>query len=406
MGSGTTTLTAVNTYSGGTVITNGALQLGNGGSTGSLATNSAITNNATFIINRNNAVAQGTDFSSAAITGTGSFVQAGSGTTTLNAANTYSGGTTLNTGTLAITNTGTLGTGTLTVNGGTVDLGTKTITNTLAPVTVGVIQNGTISNNGGNYSISGGTINAILAGNNALTASGGTLGAANTYTGTTTITSSGTLVLGSTGSLASTNINLGTSGSPGTLDLTAKSSYTMAANQTLSGDGLVNIGTGKTLTINGGLNPGNSPGIINVTGDVVLGSTSVSTFEIFGTNAGTGYDQLNVTGNLTYGGTLNLITTNGITPLTGTNYFNLFTATGTSTPNLTNVALAGSWTGSFTNTGGVWNFYDAGTSLNWSFSELNGQLAIAAVPEPADLVYFGGLISAAVLIYRRRKNRD
>ena len=215
------------------------------------------------------------------------------------------------------------------------------------------------------------------------------------------------MLLGAGASLASTNINLGTSGSPGTLDVSSKSSYTLTSAQTLSGSGLVNIGSGKTLTINGGVNPGNSPGIINVTGNVVLGSNSISTFEIFGTNAGTGYDQFNVTGNLTYGGTLNLIASNAIVPLTGTNFFSLFTATGTYTPNLTNVALAGSWTASFTNGGsGFWSYNDSLNNLQWQFNELNGQLAVAAIPEPADLVYFGGLISAALLIYRRRKNRE
>ncbi len=61
---------------------------------------------------------RGTDFSSSSINGTGTFVQAGSGTTTLNVANGYTGGTAVNAGGLLITNTsGTsaIGTGALTV---------------------------------------------------------------------------------------------------------------------------------------------------------------------------------------------------------------------------------------------------------------------------------------------------
>ncbi|MEO5714866.1 MAG: autotransporter-associated beta strand repeat-containing protein [Luteolibacter sp.] len=115
----TLTLTGANTYSGTTTINGGVLQLGNGGATGSLSTSSAITNNANLTINRNNPVTQGTDFSAAAITGTGSFTQAGTGTTTFNVQNTYSGVTTINAGTLTVTtNNGLSNTPTITVNNG------------------------------------------------------------------------------------------------------------------------------------------------------------------------------------------------------------------------------------------------------------------------------------------------
>ncbi len=102
MGAGTATLTNANTYTGPTTISVGVLRLGNGGTTGSLSTSSAIDNNANLTINRSNAVAQGTDFSGAAIIGTGSFTQAGAGTTTLSAANSYTGVTAVNVGTLIV----------------------------------------------------------------------------------------------------------------------------------------------------------------------------------------------------------------------------------------------------------------------------------------------------------------
>ena len=93
-GTGTLTLTGANTYTGVTTI-GGTLQLGNGGTTGTLATGGTIVDNGIFAIDRSNAVAQGTDFSTSIISGTGGFLQEGTGTTTLNNTNSYSGNTTI-----------------------------------------------------------------------------------------------------------------------------------------------------------------------------------------------------------------------------------------------------------------------------------------------------------------------
>ena len=55
------------------------------------------------------------------ISDTGSLTEAGAGTLTLSGANTFSGGTTLSAGQLNINNAAAVGTGTLTLNGGTID---------------------------------------------------------------------------------------------------------------------------------------------------------------------------------------------------------------------------------------------------------------------------------------------
>jgi fibronectin-binding autotransporter adhesin len=103
-GTGLLIFSGANTYNQGTTIYPGAtLQLGNGGGTGSLSTSGVIVNDGTLKFNRTNALVQGTHFSTAAITGSGSIVQDGSGTTTLTAANTYSGPTLVNNGALFIT---------------------------------------------------------------------------------------------------------------------------------------------------------------------------------------------------------------------------------------------------------------------------------------------------------------
>ena len=83
-GTGTTILTAANTYSGGTTIAAGTLQLGNSGTTGSIVGD--VLDNGTLAFERSDSVTF-----PGVISGAGSVIQAGTGTTILTAANTYSG---------------------------------------------------------------------------------------------------------------------------------------------------------------------------------------------------------------------------------------------------------------------------------------------------------------------------
>lgn len=92
-GNGMLTLTKDSRYTGLTTIRNGTLQLGNGGSTGSATGN--ILNLDTLVVNRNNTL----DLNGI-ISGTGDFVQRGSGTTVLNGLNSWSGYTLVENGTL------------------------------------------------------------------------------------------------------------------------------------------------------------------------------------------------------------------------------------------------------------------------------------------------------------------
>ena len=55
IGAGTTTLTGANTYSGTTTISAGTLQIGNGGTTGTLGSGNVV-NNAALRINRSDAL--------------------------------------------------------------------------------------------------------------------------------------------------------------------------------------------------------------------------------------------------------------------------------------------------------------------------------------------------------------
>ncbi len=101
---GTLWVTGTNTYTGATTIGGGRLQLGLGGTTGSLNPASAISiaAGASLTFNRSNDIAQGVDFGT--ISGAGNVTQNGTGTTTFGTATAlvYTGQTQVNRGTLAL----------------------------------------------------------------------------------------------------------------------------------------------------------------------------------------------------------------------------------------------------------------------------------------------------------------
>ena len=78
IGNGTLILTGNNTYTGGTTITAGTLQIGNGGTSGSIAGD--VSDNGALAFDRSDSVTFG-----GVISGTGALVQKGSGTLTLTA---------------------------------------------------------------------------------------------------------------------------------------------------------------------------------------------------------------------------------------------------------------------------------------------------------------------------------
>jgi fibronectin-binding autotransporter adhesin len=267
-GTGTWILSGNNTYSGATTINAGTLQIGNGNSTGSLSINSTIINNGTLAFNRSNTVTQGTHFSSNGVSGTGSLTQSGSGNLILNAVNTYSGTTTINSGTLVIGNTNALGSS-LVVQSSIASLlkidTTGTIANNMSVYNVQASQNATLSgaitvNNaswevdaGDTLTVSGavsgsggvtknGTGTLILSGNNSFTGvtavNGGTLNAAaaNATGGSTVIdVNSGSFLVTAANAVndnAAINLNGGTFAVSGTFEETV-GALTLSANSTI-----------------------------------------------------------------------------------------------------------------------------------------------------------------------------
>ena len=191
-GSGNVTLTGNGTWASGTTIDTAILQVGIGGTNGSIGGGN-VTDNGELAFNRSDSVTFG-----AVISGAGALVQLGAGTLTLNNANnTYTGVTVVSNGVLRVIgtnaatttvvhNTGTLA-GTGTFNGGPVTLDAPgTMLAPGAATSVGVLTINSDLNFGGNLAFK---LNKNVTASNDLVVVSGALN--NTGTGTLTVTNVG-----------------------------------------------------------------------------------------------------------------------------------------------------------------------------------------------------------------------
>jgi fibronectin-binding autotransporter adhesin len=315
-GAGTLVLSGNNSYTGTTTISVGTLQLGAGGTTGSLNSGSAIVNNGTLAFNRSNTITQGTDFATV-ISGTGALIQAGSGNLILTGANTYTGGTVFNAGTIQIDNANALNsTGNLTFGGGALRYGSG-ITEDFSSR---FKNNGSaivIDTNGENIAFAS-VIDSSNSGG--LTKNGAgdlTISGSNTFTGDVTL-NTGRLILGNDSALG------GASGSivinSGTLDVNAartlsgnkaqhwNGNFTFAGSNTLNmGTGAVTLGANSTITV--------SASTLTVGGDMSgtgygLTKEGAGTLVLSGSNTYTGTTTIS-------SGTLELAPASGTSTLIG-----------------------------------------------------------------------------------------
>jgi len=185
----TAILTAANTY-GSTTISNGTLQLGNGGATGSISGD--VANQGALVINRSANLTYG-----GVISGPGSFQQAGTATTILTADQTFTGGVAISAGTLQLGNNGFSGS----VIGNITNNGTLTFFRVDDLVYTNIIYGtGSVVKNG----IGALTFTANQPFTGSLTLSAGTLVLTNINSQTnTTLGAAGTLVVGNSGALGS-----------------------------------------------------------------------------------------------------------------------------------------------------------------------------------------------------------
>lgn len=286
-GSSSLTLSNVSNFNGMTTIETGAkLALGSGSILGELGTG-AIVNSGELFVNRSNTITL-----SNTISGTGSFTQGGTVAGVINASPTPGTGTTILTGSNSY--------GATIIRAGTLQVGNGAASGTLGT--------GAVTNNAALVFNRSDSVNApsVISGSGSLTQSGsGTLLLANnySYTGATRV-SAGTLVL--TGST------------------TVSSAVTVDSGATLGGTGTA----AGTVSVSGTLRPGVSGVGTLSTGalDLASGSTLAMELGAPGTTGGGVNDLVDVAGNLTLGGALNV---SALTDFSATGNYTILTYSGT-----------------------------------------------------------------------------
>jgi len=298
-GGGTVVISNTWNHTGITTVSAGTLQIGNGAAGSIAKSGSAVVgigaslifdqaNGSTFagkIFNDGTlgAIASGTITLSGDISGSGAFNQSGNGRTILGGNNTYSGATTVSAGELDI-------------NG------------TLSNSTIGISNGATLGGSGvitGSVNVNSATINGVGLNLGTTTLDGFSMLKGYNIAGRVTVASGTTSLSGTTKSTSALSVSAGA---------------TLSANGTIAGSATVSgllkgnsIVTGDLALTSGTLSPGNSHGITTVNGNLTMDGVSTLVSQVSGTVAGISYDQVQVSGNVSLAGTLDLSTLSGLT---------------------------------------------------------------------------------------------
>ena len=276
-GGGTTILTGNNTYTGPTYINagyalanSGTLQIGAAGTSGSIASSSAVIDNANLAFNRSDNTSV-----SGAISGFGNLKKLGAGVLTLTANNTLSGVVTITAGTLQLGNAG--ASGSISNASSVVDNATLVFDNNNT-----VSYPGTISGYGSLVQF--GTGNLIITNTD-------------TYSGNTTV-SNGTVTLAASGSIGNTAQIAVNSGA--LLDVSAQAGGGLTLRSTSPAEVLTGNGT-----INGSITTASGtildviPGVNGVTGTLTINNNLTLAGGSYKFDVGnTSHDLINVGGSL------------------------------------------------------------------------------------------------------------
>ena len=446
---GVVALWGTNTFTGGTTVNSGFLQLAGGlalADSGALTINSPgtvqvfagetvgdLSGNGTITLQTADALVAGgsgnTTFSGAIgeFGAVGAFTKGGSGNLTLSGTNTYTGATTANAGTMIVTgsvassvvavNTGaslqvagaaiadtaavTLnGTGNLTLTGSET-IGSLASASTTATVTLGANTLTTGGNNGTT------TFAGMVSGNGGLTKQGSgvfTLSGVNSYSGATTVTA-GSLIIAAAGSIANsitTNsggiiTNNGVMG--GVNNTTGTFTNNLTAGAVTNGATATNTGTIGSLTSTGGTfgNTGTVSGATAISGGTV--TNNGGTFAAVINTAGIFTNATGSAGAITNGATATNAGTIASLANTGGTFGNTGTVSGASSVSGGTVTNTGGFSGTLAVTGGNFANNPGGsvsgaTSIGAGGSVVNGG-TMAAVSNAGS---FANTLTAGALI--------
>lgn len=148
----------------------------------------------------------------------------------------------------------------------------------------------------------------------------------------------------------------------------------------LIGNGTVQ---GNVVVTGGSIAPGHSAGTLLIDGDLSMSAGTLLLFEIGGQQQGTEYDFMDVTGNASLSGILDVSLINGFSPLSG-DTFDILTAASIDPTGL-------AWSGP---SGLMWQVVSGGRGQIL-------QLQTSAVPEPAGLGLLATLVICGLLVRRR-----